>query len=202
MAAAVFVAIIANGLWEFLLRDAVYAGYVKAASGVGEVFHSYFDSLYKGIGNPPWYRLVVVPFVVTIAAIILINLYGLYRIIRRRISGKPFWPGSFSSPRYPSFRDRRFWAMTMVLTINIIGYSEMALSTNYRVGVSNWLDQSIEIIHPYITEREFLVLRSRYRAISNANDFYVLYRAIRKYETEKRIKLFAFEPIGLPEKLN
>jgi len=197
---AIFVAIIANALWEFLLRDAIYSGYIKAASSVGEVFHSYLDSLYKGIGNPSWYRLVAIPFVLVICTIVFVNFYGIYRAIKVRVRAKALSGGPVKSYRDPSFLDRRFWAMSAMFVFNIVCYSELALSTTYRAAASIWVDQSIEIIHPYITEQEFLILRSRYRSISEANDFYLLYGAIRKYETEKKIKLFEFEPIGLPEK--
>ena len=192
----VFVGAIGSGLWELFLRDAVNRVFTSLASGVGSIFSSYLDSLHENIGKAYQNEMTALPFILCVAIIVGMNLLGLIYLIKVRSTAPRSTAKSAALRAAPSFRDKRFWLMVIMMTVNIVAYSSLALSTSYRIRAVVWTERSIEIIHPHVSDAEFLKIRAEYRSVDGAAAFYSLHEHLLQIASQAKIKLPDFAMIG------
>lgn len=198
----VFVGAIGSGLWEIFLRDAVNLSFTSLASGFGAIFSSYLDSLHENIGKAYQNEMTVLPFILCVAIIVVINLIGLIYLIKvRSIRARPK-ARETTFRAAPSFRDKRFWLMVVMMTVNVVTYSSMALTANYRIKAIVWTERSIEILHPHLSDAEFLTMRAEYRSVDGAAAFYSLHERLLKMASQAKVKLPEFAMIGSPSSMS
>ena len=82
-----------------------------------------------------------------------------------------------------------------IILISTIIYSQEFFQTVHSRKAALFIDRSIEIVSPYISDSRRLELRAEFRAIENAKEFYRLQDKLRQIAEEHAIKLPAFESI-------
>lgn len=191
----IFVGAISNGLWEFFLRDFVNFVFGKLASGFGSIFSSYLNYLHEDIGKAFSNEMVALLFLIVISFIVIANIgLILYAVFLRLPGDRPLT--SRKIPSKLTFRDKRFIAILVMTLFNVIAYSEIALSASYRMKATNWVEQTLDILHPVISEKQFVQLRADFRSISSASAFYELHSKLTRLGETNKILLPPFEPIG------
>lgn len=196
---------IGSGLWELLLARLFHAFANVFLSAIASVFHGYVDTLHQGIGKGPYGHFEILPYVILVVIILLspwitIHLGTLAtRRIRRRLlrltsgGGETVTPVKLQSD--VDLLQRILWFMVPVAILTSLLYVSEFIATNYTVRAATFIDRSIEILGPEVDHQTFLRLRAAYRAVDNAEKFYVLEEEIRSIASAHKITLPQFASI-------
>lgn len=205
----VFLGAVGSGLWELFLRDIVLAIGNWTLSSISSMWGGYVDLLHKDIGK---HRddLLTIPILAFVASITLVGPWlAVHHVLRRITRVKRDIEGDEKEEVLLDISDIVLRVMqlrktvllvliplTVISTINflIIGW-QMAYTRNAGV----WADRSIEILAPYILEKERLKLRSLLRSVETADQFYQLESELRELSSRVSVGLPKFTVIRKPE---
>ena len=172
----IFIGTFGSGLWDVLIKDIVY--------GIGEIFFrlmtvaysGYVDALYKKVGAQ-FDAFLYIPsiFIFTIIIFspffIYLLLRCLYRKIDRLNASKGNDTSSFDEKIFKIFVTKRkiVYAVAIgsfvILSLFYIDIFIKWYSTNAAV---RYVEQSMEIIRPALSEEKYVEMRSKFRQIDNA----------------------------------
>lgn len=194
----IFLGALGSGLWELFLKDILFYLLNFTLLLIHDIFNSFGNSLYSDVGKNIS-RLVVLP-----AHLMLIFMIGFYWFIALRFSRTV---AKYDNDEYESEEinyDKSFLIRHIhkIKVINYIfaifitifySYSIIESNNNFRSAI--YLDQSIEILRPYISEDEFRLLRSEFRQIDTLNKFKILYMKVNEISYLKKIELPKYSPL-------
>ena len=172
----IFIGALGSGLWDILIKDLLY--------GIGEIFfrlmtvvhRGYVDALYEKVGNQSdafLYLPSIALFVVLIFLpfFVFLILRRLYNKIDRLNAPKPVKISKFDEKLFKIFATKRkiiysvFIGFYLILSLLYIDLFIKWYSTKAAVC---YVERSMEIIRPELSEEKYIEMRSRFRQIDNA----------------------------------
>lgn len=186
-----------SGLWDVFLKDLIfYLGgvFVKIMS---YLYSGYVDYLYSNVGKL-YTPLEIIPAVIFIIFIIFSPGFGLllgntfYHRLKQPDPDKYYNKTSkaISIFNFLTKSKRRIYSIILIITIPIsISYTNLLIKEITIIKAVNYIDQTIEIIRPYITESDFISLRSEFRQINNKEKFDKIIFKIKAYASKGGVKL-------------
>jgi hypothetical protein len=168
---------IGSGLWDIFLKDLLYNIGNIFVDGVSFFYSDYINSLYENIGkNASVFDIL--PGVVIITLFIGLSFFFLIFmmfIYRKAIKGDDDINKSnkATKPSSYSLKSRKILIIIAILIslYNSITYTNLLIKEMTTLRARNYIERTSEIIHPNITEEEYLKLRSSYRQIDNKEKF-------------------------------
>lgn len=181
---------VGSGVWELFLSRIVTGFFRGLLTLLGRFFRGYLDHLYSEVGGGTEDAFAFLPFMYIVSISIVISwacLYLIFRIRRMRQSD-----GSTDQSRHS--KRKIGLAVTMVI-FNTISYGAFAFEIMYTRAAGLFIEHSIDVLAPKISEQERLELTAAYRSVENADSYLQLYDLIRKRAVETRVDLRDFSPI-------
>jgi len=201
--ATIFLGAIGSGLWDLFLSELLYECASLSAHIFASIFSSYVEILHedigKGLNEKYSFFLVVLLFSMIIISVIfiLIFLTASYRYLKNYLLGSAtnkHVAKVDKQTRLKRFKKRIIIYFLLYMPLIII-YSTMIFDIVYEHKAIVFIERSLEIVAPYITNNELLLLRSKYRSISSAKEFYELEDELRSISAKKYINLPEFSSI-------
>lgn len=199
VAGTILLGAIGSGLWERLFSPVLDNLLGLVAGGSGRFASWYVDHLHARIGRGLNAEASAFPSIALIGTFILFSAGGLVFAWRYRAwLGRPETQVDLPLPALPFDGRSRFTVPTMVTLslLNLLMYSDLLVTEMYQHRSVLWVERSLEIVRPSVGEARFLELRGHYRAVEDAEAFFVLWRAIRQAAEQRGIVLPKFTPIG------
>ncbi len=183
IAATIILGAIGSGVWEKLLSPFISFLGNTLSSTIAKISSSYSDSIYtkaailETVDYSDRAAVLIIFIFMVLAFIYSINTLKEIRPVRLSIESVK---ECFSGWRGVIFSG----AFILIIFILISRDSLVRDIQNYSL-------KHMEIVHPHVTEKEYLLLRSQYLQMTNENDF--------KEFTKKLSKHFVSNSLVLPE---
>ncbi len=203
---AVFLGAVGSGLWNLLLEPLV--GWLSRASLLltSSLFHGYVNVLYRSVSRNPSDQLTILPFVAIVTVIIAFPWLALVLLAREltRIEqelesteqegvDEPTTGAGLQD--ISGVRRRLMLLGVLIALLTTVLYSETLFQTFHSRRAAMFIERAVEIVSPYIDERERLELRAEFRGIESAADFYRLEDRLRSIAARHSIELPHFKSI-------
>lgn len=199
----IFLGALGSGLWDLFLSELLY----KCASIFANIFASFFSSyveiLHKNIGqglNEESSMILLSIFLATIMLIgifLFLYIFNSYRHLKKSLIGsnkKLDAPKIDSQTRLKRFKKKIIFYFFAIIPL-IFMYAMIFFTIDYQHRAIVFIERSIEIVTPNITTNDLVVLRSKYRSINSAKEFYELETELRNISLKYHIKLPEFSTI-------
>jgi hypothetical protein len=173
---------------------------------ISTIWGGYVDLLHKSIGKLNT-DLLSLPTFAMVTGLVLFGPWFLIIHLLKRISRlknhltkKADEDEEVSNPEellneINSMRRRVFQLLIPVMVITTLFYAISFWQLGYTRNAGNWAEQSIEILRPYMSEREYVKFRSDLRAVSTADQFYKLETKLQEAARKSSTKLPEFTVI-------
>jgi hypothetical protein len=190
----IFVGALGSGLWELFLSDLFFwfgNFVIEIASLLSEEFK---NGLYDKVSNGSMVAFLRVPVVISIGLIVAFPFALLFSSVLAKyadsIKVKRTSPDQAISKKEVKHNFRIALAALMLFFYVFVIFQSL-----YMTSAANFVEKSLDIVAPHITENEYLKLRSQFRSVKSAQDFYNLYDALKIIEKTSNVELPEFEPI-------
>lgn len=188
-----------NGVWEFFLRDLVLAVFSSAAVTGSRLGSAYLDLLHAHIGDDQPLAFSLFASVGLAVGIVLFMPFSIWRVRRSRASRMRATNSTDVSilvvrTLRSGFGLTLFTSLAlfeMLLAMHLLG------AAIYQHKAVLWAQRSIEIVHPELTEHEYLELRAAYRSVEDAPAFYAVYARLQNLAKSRDLVLPKWSPLGL-----
>lgn len=169
---------IGSGLWDIFLKDLFYKIGNVFVDGISFFYSDYVNSLYENVGrNSSVFNilpgLVIITLIIGTPLIFVIWLMLKYRdpdLEEEEKTNKSDTQTKFV--RYILKSRRILIIVTILMSLyNSITYTNLLIKEITTLRARNYIEIVSEIIHPIITEEEYLKLRSNFRQIDNIEKF-------------------------------
>ena len=188
----IFLGAIGSGLWERVISAFIDKMVTLSINVINFFFITYKDSLYKEASNGfhEFYSLQIWILALLLLPILYVRVLQIHPANKSRneqkktISFKIFIN---SKKGYLSI-----YAVTLVMIVIIIFSTFRYRYINDTVTYSL---TSLEIIAPYISKKESLLLRSQYFSITNTKDFMIFNEKVQSIAKENKLNLHTFKPL-------
>jgi len=197
----IFLGAIGSGLWDRMLSHVFDWSLTLFLTVISRVFRSYVDYIHEDIGKGAHEIFSMLPFIALVVAIIcfpwLLMLAG-HRMKKRMESVHGAEEVSRSSSRQFNLLIRGkyvYWVVYPMLIFITLAYSSMLFETAYLWRATNFVERSIDILAPNLTEHKVLELRAEYRSVNNAKKFYALEDSLVAISERDSIEIPSFHAI-------
>lgn len=185
---------IGSGLWERIIGPLIDSLMKLSINSINFFFITYKDSIYKEASNGfhEFYSLQLWILILMLIPLLYIRLLQTHpenkkRKIELSSSHTPFKLFIISNKGYWSI-----YSLTLIIIVLIVFNT---LRHNYINQTTTYAMTSMEILKPYITENEYLLLRSEYYSMSNALDFEKFYLKLNVLSKKNNLNLHEFKPL-------
>ena len=202
--ATIILGAIGSGLWEIFLAPIFNWFSDLFLRLLSSIFDGYVNSIYGEVGKIPIEKPGLLPFANIVVWVILlpwIFIYLLYwktNLLKSKIenpkSSQDLSPKELLI-RLKKIRSRIFWFLIPMAILATLSYSHVLFETTHALKTAIFIERSIEIIAPSIGENQRLQLRADYRAIDNAEKFYILYDKLHELANAHSVDLPEYSPI-------
>lgn len=191
-----------SGLYDVFLKDIFYFLGGFFVEIISHFYEGYVDTLYKNVGMKISV-LTYVPAIFIVVLIILIPMFALFKLsmiyekfesrIRENeaevnVSSKNLLKSIFF--RFIVKSKKRVYFFTLIITLpGSILYTDILIREVTSISANNYLDRSIEIVRPFIDEKDFLLLRSEFRQVNSKEKFYNILLKINDIALENEVEL-------------
>jgi hypothetical protein len=209
---AILIGAIGSGFWEVALRDPVLWLGKKLLEFVALIWGGYVDNLYSHLGSNYSDALSLLPFMLSVAAMVMFLSIVPLSLRREFRWAKKRW--DIKAGRAPAEKrdlativaeldlasrraDKLFAILWAICPLGLAFTLFLTTQTLYVRGAANWIERSIEIEAPYLSPRDVLLMRSQFRSISDGKGFFALWDRIHAVARANSLQLPAFDPVGL-----
>jgi hypothetical protein len=200
----IFLGALGSGLWELALRD-IFTGLGNLTLRlISTIWGGYVDLLHKKVGKLST-DILSLPTFSMVVVLILFGPWALISIQLKRISRLRNMVTKKDDQEEPnpekllkeldSLRKQVFRILIPLMAFTTLSYAITFWQITYTRDAGNWAEQSIEILRPYMPEREYIKFRSDLRAVSTADQFYKLETKLQETARKSSIKLPEFTVI-------
>jgi hypothetical protein len=198
-AVTILLGAIGSGVWQFGLAPVFDRLLNVVANVLGDLLRVYRERLYSELGAGGQHTFGREVYTFLMSLLVSLQVIGILALIliRGRMIGRPAMDKVYRFvPNYLLRSNGAFRVFISVGVLSTLALSLQVFERTYRVQTVTWIERSIEIIHPSLSEPAFLHIRSEYRSVSNAGDFYKLFNHIQQLAASQGIVLPEFDPIG------
>lgn len=187
---AIFLSIISTAIWESFFRNFVSQIGNYVVNLVSFFYTGYIDSLYMNVGNGG-NGFDFLPAIMIIAFFIFFGPFYLLHLFL-------FKNGENALTVITKDKVGKILFLVIVIIPSMIMFSDRYVKGSSIIRTNGSISKNIEIIHPYITENEFLILRSKLRQIDSKTKTVELIRLIDNVAKKNKIKLGEYNLYGIP----
>ena len=224
-AVALVVGVVGSALWEMLLRPPTIWLGNALLEVVAAVWSGYLDTLYASVGQAQADSLVTLPFMLSVLLIgggpvaAAVSLHRRFLGLKERLKkvrerallaaqgGAKIAPlvepeKDLDQMIQETDADMRELERSIVRGLYpsvgafVIAVAIVATHTFYVRSVVNWTGRSIEIVAPYVSQADLLKLRSEFRSVETAAQFFQLDARLRQIAVASGRTLPEFQPVG------
>lgn len=193
---------IGSGVWSGVgapLISWIAIGFIKTMSFVSS---SYVDFLHKNIGKGLREEITIYLFeLVALAGIWFFLDYGFLKPIDyywRSYQAKHRAQPEDKKPEHEAIKLRRRRKLYLLILSPMCLISMIILFAGlvqliYTNSAIVYIERSIEILSPYVSEQERLMLRSQFRSIHTARQFYDMRETLKSKSREKNVDIPSFD---------
>lgn len=181
----IFLGAIGSGLWERFLSGFVDSLVSLSIEFVSSIFKSYKDDIYEtaALGFHEIHSLQLFLLVVLLLPMAYIRLLQRHPENKKEQSEIDQKVGSFIKSKYG-------YIVLNVLTLSVmVSCLFIASKISYTNRVVTYSIRSLDIVKPYILEKEYDKLVSDYYQLRNADDYNKFNEAIKKIAEEHSLRL-------------
>lgn len=198
----ILIGAIGSLLYDVLLKDIFFFLGSIFVDGATFISSGYVDYLYKDVGKGSIY-FALLPSIFIIVCV-LISPYYFYlkinsiyakheqspQLENKSVVRKPFY--------YLAKKKSRMNIFIIIFSIPmVLLYSDLLIKEMSTIKACSKIERNLEIARPYITNKEYLLLRSNYRLIDDKKKLADLIKQLEKIGVEKKIDLPEIELLGL-----
>jgi hypothetical protein len=209
----IFLGAIGSGIWALFLGPATEVLSRNSIRLISSVFHGYLDYVYEQVSRNPEDQFAKLPYVLIVVGVVTVPWLAIFELrssltgMQERVESLTDESDGTVTKEHLEERVRRLQGrvkrLRRIITsaciplalLSTAMYSEEAFSTSHSRRAALFLDRSIEIVSPYLDERDRLELRARFRSIESAKEFYDLEGQLRAIAGQHSTKLPQFESI-------
>ena len=150
----IFLGALGSGLWEKLIYPLISYTFMLTNTLISSIYSGYYDSVYKtaSAGFNDAYMVKIASLILIISGITLMFRMSSVAILIMK---------------HGLMKLQMFLLGVFIFTL---GYFMLARADSVQI-VESYSHMSMEILRPYIEEREYRLLKSQYYRVSNENDF-------------------------------
>jgi hypothetical protein len=199
-----------SGLWENVFSP-IFSFFGRLlVTGFTYLSVSYSDSLHRRISRDGIHTLNLMPFLVVSSLSLFIPwaiVYQTHYLLRKYEGRKHLEIPERDAKKSTEKIDygRKFGRLRLIALLSAIVstfvYGHESYLATYTRSAAVFVERSLDILAPSLSEVERLGLKARYRAMENASDFSLLYDELKQQSEKHSIKLPEFKPILRPAKL-
>lgn len=191
---------IGSGIWDWVLADALALAGNAVLKLFSAAFGGYLNVLYKEVGKGALYPMIMSLFTMFFMLILLFPALAVLIVnfkIKQIVKQK-----SKSNDEKKNF-DEKLYKVTKMFKFRLLPLCGIVVviitlqiwQVVYSNSASSFIERSIDIISPYVSEAERKTIISEYRMISNADDFYKIENKLLKLASKNSLKLPKFSSI-------
>lgn len=200
----ILVGALGSGLWEILISDLLSWFGLASLEVISYIFSGFRDTLYYKVSDGALVLYMKLPAMLAAIIFVSLPLFSLYKFgLRDRIfythypttkryvttvKNEDNSKGGFKKPSIINFR-------VSVLGAFVIAYAFLAFSSLYTARAANFIEKSMDIIAPHISNDKRLNLIATYRSVNDSESYMVMYSELKALEKELQIELPDFTPI-------
>ncbi|EJG1830609.1 hypothetical protein ACUVJI_20455 [Vibrio parahaemolyticus] len=192
LASIIFLGALGSGFWDLFLKDFLFFILRWSTDIADTLFNGFADSFYSDVGKATNPVLTVLgPFFVVVA---IVGYMWVATVIY-------FTKTSASNYRHTSSRRARKRSTVMSIfypsaaLFITFTYGHAFVTDVYNYKISNYLDRTIEILRPKISEEKHIELRALFRQIETRNQFQSLYFELNRLGSNNGVDLPDIEPL-------
>jgi len=162
----IFIGAVGSGFWDLFLKDMLFFIIDNLFFLINLINNRFIDNIYSRVGSGN--ELVsIFPSLVIMLGIIgfLFTVLFIYKQIQHR--ERSSYSVDAMANKIINNKHLSIIVVYIPLMVLILLYSHLAISSFFSYKASSYIDRSIEIIRPYISNAEYYNLRSQYRLINN-----------------------------------
>jgi hypothetical protein len=196
---------IGSGLWEVFLSDFFFNSINLFLRMSSYIFKGYVDILHKNICNGSSEIFSFFPYILVVVAICSFPWMALFMSrdrwgnLEKKITGKGKSDKPLTSDEILEevlkHKKRFTYAYAFGGTLLFCLIFTTAASDVYQYKASLFIEKSIEIVSPNLTQKEILNLRSLYRSINDSRKFYSLEKKLHEIANSNNLELPDFSSI-------
>jgi hypothetical protein len=203
----ILIGALGSGLWEVILKDAVFYMGGLLVEFISSFYDGYFDYLYKNVGKQID-MINQIPGITIFVAILFMPIFFIIKI-NNIIRGLELNPTEITESEHtekslitPILRNHRAFVnvLTIIFLINSMVYTSILIATISTNKAVNVVTRNLEIVRPYISENEYFLLVSRFRLVDNQEKMQTLLDDIEKVSDRNAIKLPEYSLYGIEVK--
>lgn len=191
---------IGSGIWDWILADALtYAGnaVLKLFS---MAFSGYLNALYKEVGKGSMYSMISSIFTMFFMLIIIfpaVAVMAINKKINMLVKQKCEQDDETKSvdEKIDKITKLFKYRLLPVFGILVVIVTLQIWQVSYTNSASNFIERSIDIVSPYVSSTERMVLISEYRSILNADGFYEIKNKLHELALKHSLELPEFSSI-------
>lgn len=191
---AILLAILANAMWELLVSPAIPKLQEATISISNSIQAGYKDDIYRmsARGYNELASRQLLAFITGFNTSLFLAFPVILYRLRNRLKGKQL------SSHWDEITNRIGW-LRYLFVVAVFASALWSFVSWTKVEYSNsattYALNSIEILHPYIEDRQAQLLKSQFLRITTAKDFYAFNDELKRCAKEQNIQLPHFEPI-------
>ncbi|HCE3215920.1 TPA: hypothetical protein NGS02_004536 [Vibrio parahaemolyticus] len=186
----IFLGSLGSGLWDLFLKDSLFFILQWVTNIADSIFVGFADSFYSDVGKASQPMLTVLVPIFMVVAVIAFTWFNTVMYFVQ--SSKDYTPSPNKSRKRVPFLSVFFPVMTCLITAT---YGHALVSDVYNFKVSNYVERSIEILRPGISESKYIELRAQYRQVETRDQFQELFNELINLEEQSNVVLPKFEPL-------
>ena len=191
---------IGSGIWDWILADALTLAGNAILRLFSTAFGGYLDALYKEVGKGPLYPMLNSLFTMFFMLILIFPASAVL-IINKKIKklahqkNKSDDQGKNVDKKLEKAIKLFKFQLLPLFGILVVFITMQIWQVVYSNSASSFVERSIDIISPHVSEIERKTLISEYRMISNADDFYKIENKLMKLASKNSLILPKFSSI-------
>jgi NADH:ubiquinone oxidoreductase subunit 5 (subunit L)/multisubunit Na+/H+ antiporter MnhA subunit len=190
-----------SGLWELFISDLFNWLGLASLELATNLFTDSKDKLYERVSDGAVVSYLKLPatlitFILAILLpIIFLSNYIIEYLINSFNEGEEEHEEKYKE-QYKSSGNLTFRKYLIALmSIAVVLYALLAFRYLYTANAANFVEKSVDILAPHISENKKLALIAEYRSIKNSEDYEAIFSKLKDLEKEHGIELPEFEPI-------
>lgn len=193
------IGIVGSGLWELLIKDAILWLANAFVLVVSTVFSGYIDYIYQDVGKayvtPKITYMPTIFLVVMMVSICLVSFLFLKELAYP--SAKKSDVSEEQSNRTLFTHKLFFWGFGPAAILTGILYAELLISSFACDNAIKTIERNLEIIRPYTTTQNFIMLNSQFRLIDSKESMVLLLSEIDSLAEKNSVTIPGFSLLGI-----
>ncbi len=186
----IFLGAMGSGLWERVFSPLFDKLMELSINSINFFFFTYKDSIYNEVSNGfhEYYSLQLWTLLLLLIPMLYVRILAIHPVQKQEKKNLSFITLFLVSKK-------GYWFIVGITFLVLAIMSFSMLRHKYINSTITYATTSMEILKPYITEQEYILLRSQFFSISNSKQFENFYIKINDLAKKNTLELHDFNPL-------